>query len=180
MAGSRLAAVEVAAVGNGVTCSRGQVVAAPDDVDDIDGTLAPSVQATPGLDCAVRLVVLNTGGSAVHLERLTVPVMGPQTGAAVQVSSVSPFGEVAPKGISSEDGGIDAVVDLDMMLAAGAVQAVTLHLTFNEKGCNAPGSSFTPPPRVSVRAWGRTEVRQPPLAPFTITGTASSNCPRGE
>lgn len=181
LAGSRLAAVEVAAVGNGVTCSRGQVVAAPGDVDDIDGTLAPSVQATPGLDCAVRLVVLNTGGSAVQLERLVVPVMGPRTGAAVQVVSVSPFGEVTPDGISSEDGGIDAVIDLDMTLPAGAVQAVTLQLAFNDKGCNAPGTIITPSgPEVSIRAWGRTAVRQPPIAPFTIAGTAASNCPRAE
>lgn len=179
-AGGRLAAVDLAAVGNGVSCSQGQVVSASDDGDGLEGVLTPAIEATPGLSCSVRLVVVNRGGADVRLERLVVPVMGPRTGAAVQVVNVSPFGDVAPGG-DGPDGGLDAVVSLDMTLSAGEVQPVTLHLAFQQDGCNAPGTVVTPSgPLLQVRALGRTVVREPPLAPFSVAGTEASNCPRGD
>jgi hypothetical protein len=176
VAGSRIDAVEVAALPDGVACSEGEVVPAPLDEFTPDEGLSPAVKSTPGLACSVRLVVVNNGESDVRLERLVVPIMGPRAGAPVQIVNVTPFGDVN-QDATGDDGGVDAVVELDMVLPAGQSQPVTLQLAFREDGCASPGSMITPGgPLVHVSALGRTGSSQPPFAPFSFVGTAASEC----
>lgn len=183
VADSRISAVEVAAVGNGVSCREGNVITSPGEELALEGpltseaALAPAVEATPGLECSVQLVVINTGDSEVRLNRLVVPVMGPRAAGAVQIVNVSPFGDVLD---TAYDESVDAVVELDTALGAGKAQRITLHLAFRPGGCGLAGSVTTPGgPFVHVSALGRTAVHQPPVAPFSFVGTAASECSVG-
>jgi hypothetical protein len=177
VAGSRINAVDVVALPDGVACTEGEVVPVPRDELTPDQGLSPAVQATPGLACSVGLIVVNNGGSDVRLERLVVPVMGPRGGAGVQIVTVAPFGNVQQEA-TGDDGGIDAVVQTDTVLAAGEKLLVTLQLSFRDDGCNSPGTTTTPGgPLVHVTALGRTGQRQPALPPFSVAGTAASDCP---
>jgi hypothetical protein len=114
----------------------------------------PVIEAVAGMRCTVTVVVRNGSGRDVHVGRVRLAVVGPDTGAVVRAASVDAH---RPHGDPS---GVDATVDLDRGLAPGARTSFDVVLVFHPQGCNNGGTlGVSGWPRVAVTTWRRTVWR---------------------
>jgi hypothetical protein len=105
-----------------------------------------SFRTSPEMRCRFPFDVSNTGGRAVHLDRIVAPYLGPETGAVVRARTL---------GGSPPTGDIDAVRDLDRTLAGGDTYSFTIVAVFNTHGCNDSGTlTFADLPQVTVSSLG--------------------------
>jgi hypothetical protein len=102
-----------------------------------------AIVAGPDMACTITVEILNGSEDAVHVGRLIAPMAGPGTRSVVMVDpEVHPQPDVDP--LSSERlGDLDAVIDVDAVLDAGAETAVEVRLVFNPDGCIMGGTAYS-------------------------------------
>lgn len=164
VAEARLDSVEFSAVAGGVTCSPGSVVLR-------DGAPAHVIAAAPGIRCTVVMEIRNTGDADVHVEAVTVSHGGP--------TSETPIRLVASQSDATLRTGLDAVMDLDEMLAAGRTRAVVLRFEFRADGCHGPNTAeYVVPqaPSVRITALRRTAEKRPSAPVYGAAPSRIGSC----
>lgn len=129
---------------------------------------APVLRLRPGMDCTLTFLVRNDGSSAVHLDAVVLPYLGPEGGAQVQVAGLDGL-RFARR---HSDGGLDAAYRVDGELGPGQTRRFTAHFAFREEGCTAGTVWIEGFPRVRVEALGTVEqVDGPRTIAFSGAGT---------
>ncbi len=122
----------------------------------------------PEMSCRLNLQIVNTGRLPVSLDKLVLPLMGPDGGAGVRADSVwideevAVFGEVA------------AEVILDRWLSADETIEVEIRYGFRAKGCTAKGVLWVPAAQLEPSLLLRSAVVQADRIYFG--GTTASSC----
>jgi hypothetical protein len=115
----------------------------------------PVVVASPSMHCVVTVRIINRGEHEVTVNRLIAPFLGPETGTSF---TGAPLDGVEPR--PEPTFGIDAIYDLDMQLAGGALKTMEVAFVFNEGSCaHTSNFSATNWPVVEVSALGKSEER---------------------
>lgn len=114
---------------------------------------APVLRLRPGMDCTLTFLVRNGGSSAVHLDAIVLPYLGPEGGAQVQVTGLDGLWFAR----RHSDGGLDAAYRVDSELGPGQTRRFTAHFAFREEGCSAGTPWIEDFPRVRVEALGTAE-----------------------
>lgn len=131
----------------------------------------PFVTLRPGLRCILSLRVSNNGPHGVHIDTLTLPFMGADTGAQLRAHGPG-------QGVAT--GGRDALFHLDRDVSAHASFVVSYQLRFWPGGCIGQGTSqiISELPRLTVSTLGRSGSRNG-RAKLGERGTAVSELARG-
>lgn len=175
VSGARLEAVRLAAVPGGVSCSSGSVSIQGQPFSGGIGSPEaplPVMAAQPGMRCAVRLELVNTGDNDVRIDSVTIPHGGPASRVPVRLVST------APTGPTKSD--IDVVVSVDEVLAAGATRLITLRFEYREDGCHGPNSAmYIAPdgPFVRIEAFGRSAEVKPGAPAYGAAPFRGGSCP---
>jgi hypothetical protein len=130
-----------------------------------------AIRLRDGMSCTLPVRVANDSRFAVQVTRVRLPYMGPEGGAAVQVTRL----EGKPW---ARKGSIDAVFRVRERLEPGETYDFDVAFEFRPppQGCSSPGLMWIGDfPRVTVLALGRPGAR---TAPETIgfLGTRESDC----
>jgi hypothetical protein len=133
---------------------------------------APVIRLREGMRCSLPVRVTNEGRLDVKVTRVRLPFMGPEAGAAVQVTTLE--GQPWHRPDST-----DAVFRLQEWVEPGDTYDFVVELEFRAppEGCLSPGRVLWvgDMPKVTVRALGRPGVRSAG-EPLGFRGTRESTC----
>ncbi|MGA1811485.1 hypothetical protein VH571_03755 [Frondihabitans sp. 4ASC-45] len=144
-------------------CASGAITTQPvdDSLDDGQQQFDSLVTVTKGLDCRLRIVVDNTGGRAVSIGRLTLPLFGP--GSRVDVVATQLDGDIStafPVRTAGDD--LDARFDIagGLTIDPDTAEVLSVEVKYSKKGygCSlSAGSSMSDfRPVVQVTSRGMT------------------------
>ncbi len=154
-----------------------------ESLGDLEPSFLAILEASPGLDCGLRIQVENRGRLPATIAAVTLPWHGPATGASIRATSLAPYG-VLPLATTLGEPSLaasDAVFPLDVPLAVGEQVALRLGLEFSPDGCMSPGALqwVEDAPTIDVSVVGLTGTRAPVGAVFAQRGTDASSCDSG-
>lgn len=151
-----------------VTCTGTEVVWRRLDVGEPSGVRAMRLRRS--MDCNLPVRLTNNGRRSVRIDKLRLPFMGPDGGAAVQVEKL--------EGRRPLPGRIDGVFPMSRSLEPGASYDFVIDFSFRAppKGCTAEGVLWMRGfPQVTVTAMGRSGTRSSDRT-IAFAGTRESNC----
>lgn len=141
-------------------CASGAITTQPvdDSLDDGQQQFDSLVTVTSGLDCRLRIVVDNTGGRPVSIDRLTLPVFGPDGGVDIVATQLDgDFSTAFPVRMAGDniDARFDIAGGLTIVPNTAAVLSVEVKYSKKGSGCSLSAGSSTSDFRPVVRVTSR-------------------------
>jgi len=145
---------------------------------DPDPVYVHVVEASPGLDCSLRVHVENRGLTTATVRGLALPVHGPDGGAGIRARELAPLGLFPEEADATGWSAVEARYRFDHRLEAGERLALQIGLEFRPEGCAPQGGTLwlTDAPAVEVSALGLRGMRTPTGEAYAVRGTRDSDC----
>jgi hypothetical protein len=151
-----------------VTCTGTGVVGRTLELGEPDRVRA--IRLRRSMDCHLPVRVTNNGRRSVRIDKLRLPFMGPDGGAAVQVEEL--------QGRRPLPGRVDGIFPMERSLEPGGSHDFVIDFSFRAppKGCTAEGVMWMHNfPHVTVTALGRSGTRSSDKT-IAFVGTRMSSC----